>query len=148
MSALTEAIAEHLPDDFNEKVTDPDHGEETAAKNYGVPILKELGLEHADYEEIIESGDRPDFIWEDKDGITRIVGELKKPWDEEHSDDNPRYKIEQAIEEARIYNDQLRLKYILATDGRYIFSATNTKTRQSNLNLTYWMSSTTLTTMK
>lgn len=121
MSNLTETIAEHLPDKFDEKIKDPDYGEETAAKNYGVPILKELGLEHADYEEIIESGDRPDFVWEDKDGVTRIVGELKKPWDEEHSDGNPRYKIEQAVREARVYNDQLRLKYILATDGRYIF---------------------------
>ncbi|MDB2243012.1 Eco57I restriction-modification methylase domain-containing protein [Halorubrum ezzemoulense] len=121
MSDLTESLTEHLPDDLDEKVTDSDHGEETAAKNYGVPILKELGLEHADYEEIIESGDRPDFLWEDKDGITRIVGEFKKPWDQDHSDANPRYKIEQAIEEARVYNDQLRLKYILATDGRYIF---------------------------
>ena len=121
MSGLTESIAEHLPDDFDEKIKDPEYGEETAAKNYGVPILKELGLEHADYEEIIESGDRPDFVWEDKDGVTRIVGELKKPWDEDYSEDNPRYKIEQAVREARVYNDQLRLKYILATDGRYIF---------------------------
>lgn len=121
MSELTESIATHLPDNFDEKVKDADYGEETAAKNYGVPILKELGLEHADYEEIIESGDRPDFVWEDKDGVTRIVGEFKKPWDEDHSEDEPRYKIRQAIEEARVYNEQLTLKYILAMDGRYIF---------------------------
>ncbi len=135
MSELTDTIAAHLPDDLDEKVEDPDHGEETAAKNYGVPILKELGLEHADYEEIIESGDRPDFIWDDKDGITRIVGEFKKPWDETYSEDNPRYKIEQAIEEARIYNDQLRLKYILATDGRYIFFSNEYDSPASELEL-------------
>jgi len=79
MSELTESISEHLPDSFDEIVEDPDYGKETAAKNYSVPILKELGLEHADYEEIIESDDRPDFVWSDKDSITRIVGELKKP---------------------------------------------------------------------
>lgn len=135
MSELTESISEHLPDDFDEVVEDPDYGEETAAKNYGVPILKELGLEHADYEEIIESGDRPDFVWSDKDGITRIVGELKKPWDENRSEDNARYKIEQAIEEARIYNDQLKLKYILATDGRYIFFSNEYDSPASELEL-------------
>lgn len=135
MSELTETISAHLPDDLGEKVEDPDHGEETAAKNYGVPILKELGLKHADYEEIIESGDRPDFIWDDKDGNTRIVGEFKKPWDSTHSEDNPRYKIEQAIEEARIYNDQLRLKYILATDGRYIFFSNEYDSPTSELEL-------------
>lgn len=121
MSDLTESIREHLPEDFEEVVEDPDFGEETAAKNYVVPILKEFGLENADYEEIIESGDRPDFIWRDNDGVTRIVGEFKKPWDENESEGDARYKIEQAKEEARIYNDQLKLKYILATDGRYIF---------------------------
>ena len=121
MSHLTKSIADHLPDDFSDKIRDADYGEETAAKNYGVPILKELGLVHADYEKRIESGDRPDFVWSDKDGIERIVGEFKKPWDEDHSGANPRYKIDQATEEARIYNDQLKLKYILVTDGRYIF---------------------------
>lgn len=120
MSELTDSLAEYLPDDFEEKIKDPDYGEETAAKNYGIPILQELGLEHAEYEAIIESGDRPDFIWHDEDGVSRIVGELKKPRDENH-EDNERFKINQAKEEARVYNDQLRLKYILCTDGRYIF---------------------------
>jgi len=121
MSSLTEAIAEYLPGDFDEKVEDPDYGEETAAKNYVVPTLQQLGLEHANYEEIIESGDRPDFVWSDTDGIDRIVGELKKPWDKNNSSSNARYKIEQGIEEAEIYNDQLKLKYVLVSDGRYIY---------------------------
>lgn len=134
MSELTESLAEHLPDDFDEKIKDPDYGEETAAKNYGIPILKELGLEHADYEEIIESGDRPDFVWSDADGVTRIVGELKKPRDEQHVDDE-RYKINQAIEEARVYNDQLRLKYILCTDGRFIYLSNEYDNPPSELEL-------------
>jgi hypothetical protein len=120
MSELTASLRDYLPDDFENKVEDADYGEETAAKNYVVPILRELGLEHANYEEIIESGDRPDFIWSDSDGIDRVVGELKKPWDENNSSSDKRYKIKQGIEEAEIYNEQLRLKYILVSDGRYI----------------------------
>lgn len=121
MSDFTQQLHDYFPDDLDEKVEDSDYGEETAAKNYVVPILQDLGLEHANYEEIIESGDRPDFVWSDKDGIDRIVGELKKPWDEDHSSSNSRYKIEQGIEEAEIYNEQLKLKYILVSDGRYIY---------------------------
>jgi len=120
MSELTESLADYLPSDFDEKVEDPDYGEETAAKNYGIQILQELGLDHAEYEARIESGDRPDFIWRDEDEVARIVGELKKPRDEDHEDEK-RYKIHQAIEEGRVYNDQLRLKYILCTDGRFIW---------------------------
>lgn len=121
MSDFTQQLHDYLPDNFEEKVEDSDYGEETAAKNYVVPILQDLGLEHANYEEIIESGDRPDFVWRDTDGIERIVGELKKPWDENHSPSNQRYKIEQGREEAEIYNEQLNLKYILVSDGRYIY---------------------------
>jgi hypothetical protein len=121
MSDFTHQLKDYLPDDFEDKIEDSDYGEETAAKNYVVPILQDLGLEHADYEEIIESGDRPDFVWRDTDGIDRIVGELKKPWDEDNSPSNARYKIEQGIEEAEVYNDQLKLKYILVSDGRYIY---------------------------
>ena len=102
MSELTASLRDYLPDDFENKVEDADYGEETAAKNYVVPILRELGLEHANYEEIIESGDRPDFIWSDSDGIDRVVGELKKPWDENNSSSDKRYKIKQGIEEAEI----------------------------------------------
>lgn len=121
MSDFTRQLHDYLPDEFEDKVEDADYGEETAAKNYVVPILQDLGLEHADYEEIIESGDRPDFVWSDTDGIDRIVGELKKPWDEDQSPSNARYKLEQGIEEAEIYNEQLKLKYILVSDGRYIY---------------------------
>lgn len=121
MGELARSLADYLPADFETTVRDPDYGEETAAKNYAIPILRELGLEHADYEKRIESGDRPDFVWSDADGVTRIVGELKKPWDEDRSPVDPRYKIEQAIREARIYNEHLNLKYVVATDGRYIF---------------------------
>lgn len=135
MSELTESLAEHLPSDFDEVVEDADYGEETAAKNYGVPILKTLGLLHADYEEWIDDDNRPDFVWSDKDGVTRIVGEFKKPWDENESEDDPRYKINQGISEAEAYNDVLKLKYILVSDGRYIYLSNEYAEQDTELEL-------------
>lgn len=120
MSDLTENIRERLPDDFPSKVRNPDYNEETAAKNYGVQVLQLLGLENADFEEWIGEDDRPDFIWNDVNGITRIVGEFKAPWDEDHSPPNPRYKLEEGIQQSLDYNDTLKLKYVLVTDGRWI----------------------------
>lgn len=120
MSELTQAISNTLPDDFEENIVDPSYNEETAAKNYIVEILKTLGLENANYEEWIGSEHRPDFIWSDEDGIERIIGEFKAPWDDNHSPSNERYKIEQGLEEAKVYNDVLKLKYLLVSDGRYI----------------------------
>lgn len=120
MSDLTEAIKKELPDDLPSKVEDPEYNEETAAKNYGVQVLQTLGLENADYEEWINENDRPDFIWDDVSGITRIVGEFKAPWDEDHSPENERYKLEEGISQCVGYNDSLKLKFILVTDGRWI----------------------------
>lgn len=120
MSDLTEEIREELPDDLPSKVKDPEYNEETAAKNYGVQVLQILGLENADYEEWINEDDRPDFIWDDQNGITRIVGEFKAPWDEDHSPGNERYKLQEGISQCVGYNDSLKLKFILVTDGRWI----------------------------
>jgi len=120
MSTLTEEIREELPDNFPSKVSDPNYNEETAAKNYGVHILQILGLENANYEEWISEDDRPDFIWDDESGITRIVGEFKAPWDEDHSPSDERYKLKEGINQCLGYNDSLKLKYILVTDGRWI----------------------------
>jgi methylase of polypeptide subunit release factors len=130
MSELTEAIMEKLPEDLPYKIQDPDYNEETAAKNYGVQVLQILGLENANYEEWINEDDRPDFIWDDKNGITRIVGEFKAPWDEDESHDDERYKLQEGIDQCIGYNDSLKLKYIFVTDGRWIhlrdvYSSTN-----------------------
>jgi len=120
MSELTEEIKEQLPDDLPSKVRDAGYNEETAAKNYGVQVLQILGLENANYEEWINEDDRPDFIWDDHSGITRIVGEFKAPWDDDHSSDDERYKLKEGIDQCIGYNESLRLKYILVTDGRWI----------------------------
>ena len=120
MSTLTEEIKDQLPDDLASKVRDPDYNEETAAKNYGVQVLQILGLENANYEEWINEDDRPDFIWDDHSGITRIVGEFKAPWDEDHSPSDERYKLQEGIDQCIGYNDSLKLRYLLVTDGRWI----------------------------
>jgi hypothetical protein len=120
MSELTESIKQELPDDLPPKIQDKDYNEETAAKNYGVQVLQILGLENANYEEWINEDDRPDFIWDDQNGITRIVGEFKAPWDEDNSPDDERYKLQEGIDQCIGYNDSLKLKYILVTDGRWI----------------------------
>lgn len=120
MSEFTQQLRDHLPDGLADRVEDPGYGAEPAAKGHVVPILQELGLEHANYEERIESGDCPDFVWSDADGIDRVVGELRKPWDADRSSSDARYKLEQGIEAAEIYNEQLKLNYILVSDGRYI----------------------------
>lgn len=121
MSELTQDIQDKLPDDFLDNIQDPDYNEETAAKNYGVQVIKRLGLEYADYEQWISSEERPDFIWNDIDGITRIVGEFKAPWNEDHSPSNPEYKLDEGINQSEGYNDTLKLKYILVCDGRWIY---------------------------
>jgi hypothetical protein len=135
MSELTQAIYDCLPQNFDDNIVDDSYNEETAAKNYGVDVLKKFGLKNASYEEWIGSKHRPDFIWTDGDGIERIVGEFKAPWDDNHSPNEPRYKIEQGIDEAEVYNNVLKLKYILVCDGRYIHLSNEYSQQESTVEL-------------
>lgn len=121
ISDLSDRVNEKLPSNFDQKLTDAGYNEWTALSNYLIPILQTLGLESARYDDRIESGDRPDFLWSDKDGIQRIVGEFKSPWVEDESPTDIDYQLNLAIDEAEEYNSELRLRYLLASDCRTIW---------------------------
>lgn len=52
MSDFTHQLKDYLPDDFEDKTEDYKYVEQTVVKNYVVPIIQDLRLEHADYKEI------------------------------------------------------------------------------------------------